>query len=74
MLAALPVSGSQQLRLLRTHPRVALNSAQHNGIGGRFFRLLWQKISGGVSPDEKINNNDDSGHDADVAVPAPRVS
>jgi hypothetical protein len=31
------VSGSQQLRLLRTHPRVALNSAQHNGIGGILF-------------------------------------
>ncbi len=31
---AFPVSGSQQLRLLRTHPRVALNSAQPNGIGG----------------------------------------
>jgi tetratricopeptide (TPR) repeat protein len=36
MFCAFPVSGSQQLRLLRTHPRVALNSAQHNGIGGSF--------------------------------------
>ena len=39
---AFPVSGGQQLRLLRTHPRVALNSAQHNGIGEILFQeCLW---------------------------------
>ncbi|MFY9555355.1 MAG: tetratricopeptide repeat protein [Blastocatellia bacterium] len=34
---AFPVIGSQQLRLLHTHPRVALKSAQHDGIGGNPF-------------------------------------
>lgn len=38
---AFPVSGGQQLRLLQTHPRVAPNSPQHNGIcGNSFSRLL----------------------------------
>jgi len=44
MLAALSVSGSQQLRLLRTHPRVA-NKFQHNTtVLAKFFsRMLGAK-------------------------------
>jgi len=44
MLAALSVSGSQQLRLLRTHPRVAILQHNKTVLVESFQALLKQHI------------------------------
>ncbi len=54
---AFPVGGGQQLRLLRTHPRVAINfsTVQHNGIGEILFKSAWSEIFSRGAPSDETN-------------------
>lgn len=71
---AFPVSGSQQLRLLRTHPRVAPNFRKTQRYWRNSFQECWSKtFSGGVPSDEKNNINGGSPHVLAGAVCAARI-